>query len=248
LISFRYFFQNENNQKFPLQFLLLANEYLVFAAGISSICLGDPAGIGAAVTAIDDAVNAVIDAEKLDDQDGKVISSGTLESLGNAMKALGKLYPAVNSLVQAVQRLESYPNAGIPWIGDISGTSQGDADAAKIVALAAWDKWVLESDQQMGFAVDASIGGASEYRLVLRKHAVNGKQLAQAQAEAIKAGQEYVQAEMDVIVCNQDIDDLRHLQDQYQGQDEIYAQAQAKFFDRFLAMRTSVVNEMRNIV
>lgn len=190
----------------------------------------------------------MIDAENLDDQSEKHISSRTLETLGSGMKALETLYPAVNSLVQAVQQLESNPDADIPSIEDISGTSQGDADAATIVALAAWDTWVLESDEQMEFAVGQSIGGASDYRLVLRKHAVNGKQLAQAQAEAINAGQGYVQAEMDVIVCNQDIDNLQDLLDQYQGDDEIYTQAEAKFFDRFLAMRTSVVIEMRNIV
>ena len=116
------------------------------------------------------------------------------------------------------------------------------------MALAAWDKWVLESDQQMEFAVGEDIGGASEYRTVLRKHAVNGKQLAQAQTEAIKAGQEYVQAEMDVIVSKQDIDELRNLQNQYENLADYYAQSEAKFFDRFLAMRTGVAIEMRNMV
>lgn len=209
---------------------------------------GEIAGIDEAIRAINEAVDAVDDAEKLDNQEGKKISSGTLENLGNAMKALAKLYPDVESVVEAIQQLESDPNADIPSIGDISGTNQGDADAAAIVALAAWDKWVLESDQQMEFAVGEDIGGASEYRTVLRKHAVNGKQLAQAQTEAIKAGQEYVQAEMDVIVCMQDIDELRNLQNQYENLADYYAESEAKFYDRFLAMRTGVAIEMRNMV
>ena len=229
-------------------FLFLAHESLGFAVGIGSLLEGDIAGIDEAIRAINEAVDAVDDAEDLDNQEGKKISSGTLESLGNAMKALAKLYPDVESVVEAIQQLESDPNADIPSIGDISGTNQGDADAATIVALAAWDKWVLESDQQMEFAVGEDIGGASEYRTVLRKHAVNGKQLAQAQTEAIKAGQEYVQAEMDVIVCKQDIDELRNLQSQYENLADYYAQSEAKFFDRFLAMRTGVAIEMRNMV
>ena len=209
---------------------------------------GDPAGIVEAIKAIDEAVDAVADAEDLGSQEGKDISSGTLGNLGNAMKALAKLYPDVESVVEAIQQLESDPDADIPSIDDISGTNQGDADAATIVALAAWDKWVLESDHQMEFAVGEDIGGASEYRTVLRKHAVNGKQLAQAQTEAIKAGQEYVQAEMDVIVCNQDIDELRRLQNQYENLADYYFQSEAKLFDRFLAMRTGVTIEMRNMV
>lgn len=95
------------------------------------------------------------------------------------------------------------PNINIPSTGDISGTSQGDANAAAIVTMAAWDKWLLEADDQMAFAVENNIDSASAYQLALRKHAINGKQLAQAQAEAIKSGYEYVQTQMEVIRCSQ---------------------------------------------
>ncbi|KAI9370228.1 hypothetical protein BJX61DRAFT_544849 [Aspergillus egyptiacus] len=77
----------------------------------------------------------------------------------------------------------------------------------------------------------ATIGGALEFRLDLDKHGINGKTLAQAEAEAIKAGNEYIQAQMGVILDK-----------------EIYERACAKFVDRCWALRTSLAIAMRNIV
>ncbi|KAK5634675.1 hypothetical protein RRF57_010388 [Xylaria bambusicola] len=219
-----------------------------FAAGIGTICLGDPnTGAGAAVE-VAQTVKTVQEAEQIAGQVNKVLTSGTLEKLGNCMSALEKLYPLVDAIVSAVQGTESDPNATIPPTNSISGSSQGDADAATIVALAAWDKWVLESDQQMDVAVSLGIEGASDYRLALRKNAIDGKQLALAQAEAVKAGQKYVQAQMEVILCQQDIQNLQDLHDKYQGEADIYAEAQAKFYDRFMGLRISLSIEMQNIV
>lgn len=50
----------------------------------------------------------------------------------------------------------------------------------------------------MVVAVDENIDGASAYKLTLRKHSINGKQLVQAQAEAIKAGQEFIHAQLEL--------------------------------------------------
>lgn len=197
---------------------------------------------------IEDAVKAAEDAESIPNQDGVDISSRTLKTLGDTMKALENLYPTVDGLVEAIKCLDTNPDAEIPPITDISGSSQGDADADAIMALSGWEKWKLESDEQLEFAVNHEILGASKYRLVLQKHGINGKALAQSEAEAIKAGNEYIQAEMEVIACDKDIADLTKLSDQYQGQHEIYAQAEAKFFDRYLAVRTSLMIEMRKMV
>ncbi|KAI0453830.1 hypothetical protein F5B21DRAFT_525467 [Xylaria acuta] len=217
---------------------------LEFAVGIGTICVGGPSG----AAGVEHAVQAVEDAEKIADQVNKVLSSGTLEKLGNCMKALGKLFPFVDSIVRAVEGTETDPSATIPPINSITGSSQGDADAATIVALASWDKWVLESDQQMDVAVSVGIEGASDYRLALRKNAIDGKQLAQAQAETVKAGQQYVQTQMEAILSEQDIQNLQDLHDQYQGQEEIFAEAEAKFYDRFMGLRISLAIQMQNII
>lgn len=139
------------------------------------------------------------------------------------------------------------PNINIPSTGDISGTSQGDANAAAIVTMAAWDKWLLEADDQMAFAVENNIDGASAYQLALRKHAINGKQLAQAQAEAIKSGYEYVQTQMEVIRCSQNIKDLQALKDGFQGQEAVYLEAKSMFYERAMALRTNVVLSLQNM-
>ena len=217
---------------------MFAEQDPAFAIGIGEICLGDAGGGGDAEKAVDDAITAVKAAEKFAGQVEKQVSSGTLEKLGDCMKAVEKLYPLIDTIVTGVKALESNPAAVIPSIDVISGSSQGDADAAAIVTLAVWDQWVLESDQQMKFAVGQNIDGASDYQLALRKHAINGRQLAQAQAEAINAGQEYVQAEMEVVLCEKDIENLQELEDNYEGESAVYGEAEAKFYDRFLACRS----------
>lgn len=217
-----------------------------FAISIGEICVTGFGG-GDAATEIDGAVDAVKVAEQIADQVGKEVSSDTFKKLGECVKALESIFPLIDAAVNAIAVFENDPTADIPPTSDISGSSQGDADAAEIVALAAWDRWVLESDQQMEFAVAQNIENASKYRLALRKHAVNGKLLAQAQAEAIKAGQQYVQAAMEVILSEKDIQELEDLKNRYQGEDAIYEEAAAKFFDRFLALKTSVVIQMRNL-
>lgn len=196
-------------------------------------------------------MNSVIDivkaAEKLTEQIGKFISSKTFKNLAEAVKVIAQLYPTVEDMVSAVKKIHADPDAKIPIFDTVSGTAQGDADAAAIVTLAAWDKWILESDDQLSFAVGQGIGGASAYQLALRKHAINGKQLAQAQAEAIKAGQQYIQAELELSLSQRDIQELENLMKTFNGDKETYAIAEAKFYDRLIALRTSVAIEMRNL-
>ncbi|KAE8148376.1 hypothetical protein BDV25DRAFT_141848 [Aspergillus avenaceus] len=221
---------------------------VTFAVGIGEMCMGDPAGEAGAAAAVENAVQEVEAAEELAEQTGKYLSSDTMKKLKDCSTAMQEIYELMDSIYTAVKGLESDPSAEIPSIDQVSGSSQGDADAEAIVAIAAWDKWILESDDQMSFAVGEGIGGASDYQLALRKHAINGKQLAQAQAEAVKAGQEYVQAQMEVVVCENDIENLQALIDQYKDEEGAYVQAAAKFYDRFMALKTSLVIEMRNVL
>lgn len=192
-------------------------------------------------------INDVKSAEENTEQQDQKISSDTLQHLAECMGPLEKLYFSMMTIVEAVKKCETDPNAGIPPVDDISGTSHGDADAELITALDAWDTWTLEAVDQLDFAIKHSIGGAKEYQVALQKYSIHGKALAQAEAQATKAGQEYVQAEMEVISCNQDIRDLQDLLDRYTGEADMYAEAEAKFYDSFLFMQTSVAIQMRNM-
>ncbi|KAI9929453.1 hypothetical protein MW887_000924 [Aspergillus wentii] len=219
-----------------------------FASGIGILTLGISSGMGGALSDIKDAVDDVVKAEKEEHQEGKTIPSSTLKRLGDCMQALEMLYPTTAERAQAVKERESDPNADIPSFGDVTGSSDGDADSRAIITLAAWETWCLDSDQQLEYAVGQGIRGAKEYQLALRKQAVDGKALAQAEAEAVKAGHEYVQAGMEVIGCNEDISALKALLAHYQGEKEMYAQAEARFFSRVLALRTSLVLQMQKLV
>ncbi|KAE8155242.1 hypothetical protein BDV25DRAFT_134990 [Aspergillus avenaceus] len=215
-----------------------------FASGICETSFGDLLeGIKSLNDAYEDAHHAAEGSGE-----NVLVDSKTLEALGDCMITLQNLYIPLDDMVQAVKKLESDPDADIPSIGDISGSGGGDADSDAIIALAAWSQWGLESDQQLEFALSNNIEGASEYRLALRKQAVSGSALAQAQVEAVKAGYVYIQAETEVIACDQDIEALKDLQAEYNEEHEIYAQAEARFFDRFLGIKTSLVMEMRKMI
>lgn len=183
---------------------------------------------------------------------GQILSSGALQKLSNFSQILGKLYPKIDALVEAAKAVANLPegdNVDIPSLDGITGEGGSDADANLITSLAAWDDWELESDQQMEFAADKeNIGGASEFRLALRKHAVHGRALAQAQAEAIKQGQQYVQATLEVLQSDKEIHNLQELLKTYNGEEETYALAQTKFYDRFLQLRTSLAIQLQYII
>lgn len=102
--------------------------------------MSDPEAASGAEAAVNDAIKAVEAAEEIGSQTSKFLSSVTLQELVDCMNALETLFSPIESIVNAVQTLESNPDADIPAIGDISGSSQGDADSTAIVTVAAWDK------------------------------------------------------------------------------------------------------------
>ncbi|KAL4755799.1 uncharacterized protein BDW70DRAFT_145900 [Aspergillus foveolatus] len=237
-----------DDQKLKAVFLI-CEAIVGFGLGIGLLSLGNPEWFGSAVKSIEGAIDKALEAEDPSlDHENVMISSRTLEMLNGSMNALETVYPTVDVQAQAVHKLSEQSGVEIPTYPTISGSSQGDADAHAIVALGAWDAWRTETDAQLAFAVEENVDGAPKYRLDLEKHGINGKSLAQAEAEAIKAGNEYVQAQMDVIICDKDIANLNQWLQDYEGDKEIYEQACAKFFDRCWALRTSLVIAMRNIV
>ncbi|GAB1210833.1 hypothetical protein APSETT445_009631 [Aspergillus pseudonomiae] len=208
----------------------------------SESCIGD------AAKNINSAIDDMIQLERRPDQTGKIIPSSTLKTLGDCIQVLERMYPSTIHLAAAIKELESNPNAKISSYGEVTETRDEDTDARTIITLAAWDKWTLDSDQQLEYAVNQNIPGAPAYLLALRKQAVNGKALAQAEVEAVRAGHEYVQAAMEVITCNQDITSLENLLSQYNNEKEQYDLAKARFFSRVLAARTSLVMQMQKLV
>lgn len=219
-----------------------------FASGLGVISLGFESSFGDAAKDLGSAIDLVIAAEKESNQSGKLIPSGTLKNLSGCMQALETLYPSTEKLAAAMRELENDPNADIPSFGKITGGADGDADSRAIVTLAAWNTWSLDADAQLNYAINQGINGASSYQLALRKQAVDGKALAQAQAEAIKAGHEYAQAAMEVVSCNRDAASLQELLERYKVNKKQYALAKAKFYDRVLAIRTSLVIQMQKLV
>lgn len=200
-----------------------------------------------ATSAVNSAVKSASAIEKLVGKVGKFLSSETFRKIAECTKGISEMYPKLQKIIEILRKFQSGVNVKIPTRDQISGTSTGDANSAAIVAVSAWEKWVLESDDQMEFAVTQGIDSASDYRLALRKHAINGKQLALAQAESLNVGNEYIQAQMEEQLADEQIKTLQKLKEDFEGQEAVYAQAEAMFYDRAMALRTSVVISLRNL-
>ncbi|GFF40818.1 hypothetical protein IFM46972_06340 [Aspergillus udagawae] len=211
---------------------------LGFAVSIAMLCTGS-----SSPPRIDKIIDEVATAEKIAGE-GKKVTSSTLKSLLKGAGVLYKLYPTISDAVDSLKLLQTDPGGAGKKITEVTGI---DADSAAIVSLADWDNWILQSDEQLEFAVKQEIEGAKEYRLALQKHAINSKALIQARAEAIKAGQEYIHSSLEQTVSTQDLKRLDELRERW-GKDELlYKEAEARFYDRLMTVRTSIVIQMRNL-
>ncbi|KAL4863273.1 hypothetical protein BDV12DRAFT_202238 [Aspergillus spectabilis] len=105
-----------------------------------------------------------------------------------------------------------------------------------------------KSDKQMEFAVNEKIGGASEYREALREHAMNGKLLALAQAQAVKAAQELIRAHLEQSTCERDVSNIKKLRDKYNGEKELTEQAVTMFYDRLMGLKLILTLKMQTLL
>lgn len=158
-----------------------------FAAAIGEICIGDPAAATQAPAQVQKVVTTV---SKVASTASKRLSADTITKLKASVEASIALLDSTTAVVQMVDTIQSDSSVSPTPLSE-EDTVMGKYGMSDINALAAWDSWALEADQQMEFAISEGINGASEYRLELRKHGVEGRLVTQAREQAIKARQEY---------------------------------------------------------
>lgn len=208
---------------------------------IGLLAVGDPAPAAGAPTEAANAVKAVQTAAESAKSVEKILDPSNLKALKDGVEAIGKLYDSSLDIDKALNDLNN-SGASLPIISDADSQPQ---DISSLTQMAAWDKWALDVDAQMDFAVSNSIDGAAEYRLSLRKYSIDGKLVTQCRAEAIKAGHEYFERQMAVYVTQQDFTRLKQLRQTYQGEIDVAKQAAEAFYDRKMSTITSVLIEMR---
>ncbi|KAK2743428.1 hypothetical protein FQN57_004893 [Myotisia sp. PD_48] len=169
------------------------------------------------------------------------LNSETLEKLLECALIVQQIYPDIKEAVDELKGLEDDPDM------EISSTPGVAGDAVSAESIAAWDTWLLETEDQLQFAISEEIPGAQEYQLALKKHAINGKLLAQTQAAAIKAGQEFIQTQLENALAYKNIKTLQELLKKFTGKEKEIDEAQVHLYDRLLACRTWVVIEMQNV-
>ncbi|KAJ8059762.1 hypothetical protein OCU04_011397 [Sclerotinia nivalis] len=221
-----------------------------FAMAIGEIAIGDPAGAAAAPAAAASAVKVATEAANVANS---FLKPETIKAIKGGAEAVLKLYESTSTAVNDIQsKIDDVTDASKvilkPAGGDVSGDDQSNADLAAIFSLAAWDDWMLQSDAQMVYAVEQSIGGAGAYQLELRRHAIDGKLLVQARAQAVKLGQEYIQLRLQLHATQANKSRLQQLYDTYQGEQEAALEAQGYFYDQVFMLRNSIMIYMRDAV
>ncbi|KAJ8059761.1 hypothetical protein OCU04_011397 [Sclerotinia nivalis] len=217
---------------------------------IGEIAIGDPAGAAAAPAAAASAVKVATEAANVANS---FLKPETIKAIKGGAEAVLKLYESTSTAVNDIQsKIDDVTDASKvilkPAGGDVSGDDQSNADLAAIFSLAAWDDWMLQSDAQMVYAVEQSIGGAGAYQLELRRHAIDGKLLVQARAQAVKLGQEYIQLRLQLHATQANKSRLQQLYDTYQGEQEAALEAQGYFYDQVFMLRNSIMIYMRDAV
>ncbi|APA12273.1 hypothetical protein SS1G_10715 [Sclerotinia sclerotiorum 1980 UF-70] len=222
-----------------------------FAMAIGELAIGDPAGAAAAPAA---AASAVKVATKAANVENSFLKPQTIKAIKSSTEAVFKLYQSTSTSVNDIRiKIDRGTDNTSKVVlntagGDVSGDNQPNADLAEILSLAAWDDWMLESDAQMAYAVAQSIGGAGAYQLELRRHAIDGKLLVQARAQAVKLGQEYIQLRLQLHATQANKLRLQQLYDTYQGEEEAALEAQGYFYDQVSMLRNSIMVYMRDAV
>ncbi|KAF7899254.1 uncharacterized protein EAF01_008467 [Botrytis porri] len=220
-----------------------------FALAIGEIAIGNPAGAASAPTAAASAVKVISEAANVANS---FVKPETIKALKSGTEAIFKLWTSTNTTVTDVRAQtlnSSLPNINLnPVGGDVSGDDQVSSDLTSIVSLAAWDDWTLQTDSQLSFAVARSIRGAGAYQLELRRHAIDGKLLVQARAQAVKIGQEYLQLRLHLHAMQANASRLQELLNTYQGEEDAAIEAQNYFYNRMSMLRTSIMIYMRDAV
>lgn len=172
------------------------------------------------------------------------LTADKITKLKESVEASIALFDSTTAVVQMVDTLQSNSSVSPTPLTE-EDTVMGKYGMSDIIALAAWDSWALDADQQMEFSNSEGIGGASEYRLELRKHAVEGKLVTQARGQATKAGQEYNNLQLSVHMAQRDLDRLRGVRNSFQSQSDGAEETRASFFDKLMMIRTGVLIQMR---
>ncbi|KAF7862988.1 uncharacterized protein EAF02_010537 [Botrytis sinoallii] len=211
-----------------------------FAIAIGEIAIGDPEAAAAAPGAAESAIKVVSEAGSLANL---FLKPETIEGIKGGTEATLKLYERTSAAVNDVAAVD-LNSAG----GDVSGEDQSNADLAAIVGIAAWDEWMIQSDEQMAYAVEQKIEGAGAYQAELRRHAIDGKLLVQARAQSVKIGQEYVQLWLQLQATKSNAARLQQLYDTYDGEQDAALEAQGYFYDRVSMLRTNIMIYMRDAI
>ncbi|KAK2806233.1 hypothetical protein FQN50_005958 [Emmonsiellopsis sp. PD_5] len=213
-----------------------------FAIGVGQIFIGSPAAAVGAPAQAAKAIETVKKVESVTSKIGKFVKSETFGKLLNCATGLKDLYPKIDIAVKSLKKLDQDPDTKILRQSAISG------DATSLESLAIWDKWALDVDHQMAFAVEQKIKGAAEFRLALRKHAINGKLVAEARVVAISAGQEFIQSQLENNLAQKNITALDNLERDFKDKHKKVEAAEAHFFDRLLGVRISTTIQMQNLI
>lgn len=122
-----------------------------------------------------------------------------LEKIGKIADQINKIIERMQQLIEILQNMERMI-LGIKQVVSYSRNESGSGNAELplpspsrpdvISGQAEWDSFLEDVEEFLKVPIEQNIGGASDYRLALRKLAIYGKALLLSQDMLVKAGQE----------------------------------------------------------
>ncbi|ORX97490.1 hypothetical protein K493DRAFT_336545 [Basidiobolus meristosporus CBS 931.73] len=200
-----------------------------FVGSVALMCVGDVAAAGGAAKA---AANVVSAAEKVAEM---------VEVIQKVAETIQKLYDLMDKINQLTNIQNSYESAlGAGQDIDELAAKLRDVDFSKYDAAlskADWDAFTLSVDHMLTEVIAEGVSGAAEYQMVLKKFAIYGKAVVDAQVASCEAIEEFVRISLErVMVEKQKANFVEYLKEL--GDDiEAYNQLSIKFYDLSLTQK-----------
>ncbi|KAK9761109.1 hypothetical protein K7432_014226 [Basidiobolus ranarum] len=200
-----------------------------FVGSVALMCVGDVAAAGGAAKA---AANVVSAAEKVTEM---------VELIQKVAETIQKLYALMEKINQLIELQSSYESTlGAGDSLDELASKLKSIDFSKFDAAlskADWDAFTLNVDQMLGEVITEGVAGAAEYQLVLKKFAVYGKAVVDAQVASCEAIEEFVRISLErVMVQKQKSNYVEYVKEL--GDDiEAYNKLSIKFYDLSLTQK-----------
>lgn len=170
--------------------------------GIALACMGNPAGAAGAAAAAGKAADATQKAAKTVSKIQRIAKY--LSKIGSFLEAMHKIKKYLDMLISVYAAIKD-PIAARAAAEKAGQTIPDDIDEPELMSAADWEEMLQTLDDLFEDALSAGISGAAEYKIGLKRFAIRGKDLVNANANLKRNIDESQRVLWDSIRIDEDI-------------------------------------------